>query len=78
MKYEYTLAFSCLLQGAVTFYTELIFKEAECSVLPEDCALIIGVTYFLSSILGLVLKKHMGRRVLLLGKDDTCGHVTNI
>ena len=53
-------------QGAITFYTALIFKEARCVVDPNDCALIIGVTYFLSSILGLVLKKHIGRRVLLL------------
>jgi hypothetical protein len=53
-------------QGAVTFYTAFIFEEAKCSMAPNDCALIIGVTYFLSSILGLVLKKHVGRRVLLL------------
>ena len=39
-------------QGAVTFYTALIFEEAESSVDPNDCALVIGVTYFLSSILG--------------------------
>ncbi len=36
---------------------------------PNDCALVIGVTYFLSSILGLVLKKHVGRRVLLLASE---------
>ena len=53
-------------QGAITFYTALIFREAQCALSPNDCALIIGVTYFVSSILGLVLKKHFGRRVLLL------------
>ena len=52
----------------MTFFTELIFEKARCSINAADCALIIGVTYFLSSILGLVLKKHIGRRVLLLGK----------
>merc|ERR1719277_479612 len=50
----------------MTFFTELIFEKAKCSINAADCALIIGVTYFLSSILGLVLKKHIGRRVLLL------------
>ena len=53
-------------QGAITFYTALIFREAQCALSPNDCALIIGVTYFVSSILGLVLKKHFGRRALLL------------
>ena len=62
--------FSIDLQGAMTFFTELIFEKAKCSINAADCALIIGVTYFLSSILGLVLKKHIGRRVLLLG-DNT-------
>jgi len=46
--------------------TALIFEEADTIVDPNDCALIIGVSYFLSSILGLVLKKHVGRRILLL------------
>ena len=53
-------------QGAITFYTALIFREAQCPLTPNDCALIIGVTYFVSSILGLILKKHFGRRALLL------------
>ena len=53
----------------MTFFTELIFENARCSIDAADCALIIGVTYFLSSILGLVLKKHIGRRVLLLGNQ---------
>ena len=44
----------------------MIFKEAHCSLGANDCALIIGVTYFLSSLLGLVLKRHVGRRFLLL------------
>ena len=56
-------------QGVVTFYTAEIFKEAESAVDPNDCALVIGVTYFLSSILGLVLKKHVGRRFLLLASE---------
>ena len=60
-------------QGAITFYTALIFKEAECIVDHNDCALIIGVTYFLSSILGLFLKKHIGRRVLLLVSEFGMG-----
>ena len=53
----------------MTFFTELIFENARCSIDAADCALIIGVTYFLSSILGLVLKKHIGRRPLLLGNQ---------
>ena len=53
-------------QGAITFYTALIFLEAKSAVDPNDCALIIGVTYFASSIFGLILKKHFGRRILLL------------
>lgn len=56
-------------QGAITFYTALIFEEAESSIDPNDCALVIGITYFLSSILGLVLKKHVGRRILLLASE---------
>ena len=56
-------------QGVVTFYTAEIFKDAESAVDPNDCALVIGVTYFLSSILGLVLKKHVGRRFLLLASE---------
>ena len=56
-------------QGAVTFYTASIFEEAQSSIDPNDCALVIGVTYFLSSILGLVLKKHVGRRILLLASE---------
>ena len=33
---------------------------------PDDCALIIGLTYLVSSILSLILKHLIGRRVLLL------------
>ncbi|CAB4061365.1 TRET1 [Lepeophtheirus salmonis] len=47
-------------------HRDVFHKEAQSSLDPKDCALIIGVTYFLSSILGLILKKHVGRRVLLL------------
>lgn len=50
----------------MTFYTALIFKEADSILDPKDCAIIIGLSYFLSSIVGLFLKKHFGRRVLLL------------
>ena len=53
----------------MTFYTASIFEEAQSSIDPNDCALVIGVTYFLSSILGLVLKKHVGRRILLLASE---------
>ena len=71
-------------QGAVTFYTGLIFQvrqlkkihtleimkvcfqEARISLEPNDCALIIGLTYLISSILSLILKNLVGRRVLLL------------
>ena len=42
--------------GRCSFYTAEIFKEAESAVDPNVSALAIGVTYFLSSILGLVLK----------------------
>ena len=59
-----------MLKLKVSFYSiALIFEEAESSVDPNDCALVIGVTYFLSSILGLVLKKHVGRRILLLASE---------
>ena len=33
---------------------------------PKNCALIIGLTYFFSAILSLVLKNLIGRRILLL------------
>ena len=33
---------------------------------PTNCALIIGLTYFFSAILSLVLKNLIGRRILLL------------
>ena len=31
-------------QGAVTFYTASIFEEAQSSIDPNDCALVIGVS----------------------------------
>merc|ERR1719400_413207 len=53
-------------QGVITFYTVRIFKDA-CSVVEaKDCALVIGVTYFLSALLSLVLKNLVGRRFLML------------
>lgn len=53
-------------QGAITFYTVQIFKDA-CSVVnPKNCALIIGLTYFVSAILSLILKNLIGRRILML------------
>ncbi len=53
-------------QGAVTFYTALIFRDAECALDPKESSVIVGLSYLLSSILGLFLKKHLGRRLLLL------------
>ncbi len=53
-------------QGAVTFYTALIFEEADCALDPKESSVIVGLSYLLSSILGLFLKKHVGRRILLL------------
>ena len=55
-------------QGSVTFYAGHIFQESSAppSLRPNDCALIIGLTYLLSSILSLVLRNLIGRRILLL------------
>jgi len=53
-------------QGAVTFYAALIFEEAETALDPKQCAVVVGTAYLLSSILGLFLKKQVGRRPLLL------------
>ena len=68
-------------QGAITFYTVQIFKvgrlsrhdasnrsfQDACSGLEaKDCALAVGVVYFLSAILSLVLKNLVGRRFLML------------
>ena len=53
-------------QGVVTFYAGHIFQQANISLQPNDCALIVGLTYLLSSILSLVLRNLLGRRLLLL------------
>jgi len=53
-------------QGAITFYTVQIFKDACCAVNPKNSALIIGLTYFVSAILSLILKNLIGRRILML------------
>lgn len=29
-------------QGAITFYTAMIFEESECIVAPKNCAIIVG------------------------------------
>ena len=42
------------------------FQEACSSISPKDCALFIGITYFFSSIIGLVLKNVISQRFLLL------------
>ena len=41
-------------------------QDACSQISPKDCALTIGVTYFLSALLSLVLKNLIGRRVLML------------
>merc|ERR1719210_1374426 len=56
-------------QGAVTFYTAQIFKDASSSLEPTNCALLVGVTYFCSALLGLVLKNLVGRRLLILASQ---------
>jgi len=53
-------------QGAITFYTVQIFKDACSAVNAKNCALIIGLTYFVSAILSLILKNLIGRRILML------------
>merc|ERR1719431_567536 len=53
-------------QGAITFYTAQIFHDAQSVIEPKNCALIIGLTFFFSAILSLVLKNLIGRRILLL------------
>ena len=52
----------------MTFYTALIFREARLpsALAPNDASVVIGLTYLISSIVGLVLKRHFGRRPLLL------------
>jgi len=53
-------------QGAVTFYTVQIFTDACSNISAKDCALTIGITYFVSALLSLVLKNLVGRRILML------------
>merc|ERR550534_2631059 len=56
-------------QGAVTFYTAQIFKDASSSLEPTNCALLVGLTYLGSALLGLVLKNLVGRRLLILASQ---------
>ena len=42
------------------------FQDACSSVSPKDCALFIGITYFFSAIIGLILKNVINQRFLLL------------
>lgn len=42
------------------------FQEACSSFTPKDCALFIGITYFFSSIIGLILKNVISQRFLML------------
>ena len=65
-------------QGAMTFYTALIFREAKLpsALAPNDASVVIGLTYLISSIVGLVLKRHFGRRPLLLASGMLNGLIT--
>merc|ERR1719219_2232587 len=56
-------------QGAVTFYTAQIFKDASSSLEPTNCALLVGLTYLGSALLGLILKNLVGRRLLILASQ---------
>ena len=53
-----------------TYYLDILLdaspQDACSQISPKDCALTIGVTYFLSALLSLVLKNLIGRRVLML------------
>ena len=61
-------------QGAMTFYTSLIFREAQqTGVEPNDASVVVGITYLMSSVVALVLKKHVGRRLLLLASELLMG-----
>ena len=69
-------------QAVTTFYASHIFQvgqelslereihastqEAGLGLAPEDCALILGLTHLLSSLLSLVVRQLVGRRPLLL------------
>ena len=50
----------------INFNCWLYFQDAKSVIEPKNCALIIGLTYFFSAILSLVLKNLIGRRILLL------------
>ena len=47
-------------------FLTLSAQDACSSVAPKNCALVIGLTYFVSALLGLVLKNLIGRRFLML------------
>jgi len=53
-------------QGAIIFYTAQIFQDVNSSLDPNYCALVLGLTHFLSSLVTLILKNVTGRRILLL------------
>ena len=62
----------------MTFYTSTIFREAQQAdagglLSPNDCSVVIGMTYLASSVVALILKKHIGRRVLLLASELLMG-----
>ena len=44
-------------------------QDASSSLEPTNCALLVGVTYFCSALLGLVLKNLVGRRLLILASQ---------
>ena len=53
-----------LLELDITAYAST--QEAGLGLPPEDCALILGLTHLLSSLLSLVVRQLVGRRPLLL------------
>ena len=44
----------------------MFFQEACSSIAPKDCALFVGITYFFSVIIGLILRNVISRRFLML------------
>ena len=53
-------------QGSIIFYTAQIFRDSCSSVNPNNCALIIGITFFITSISGLIMKNLISRKLLLM------------
>ena len=54
--------------------------QTGCSSLlaPLDCALVVGLTYLLSSILGLLLKQLCSRRLLMLVCNCSAGNLQSL